>query len=87
MTFTSAGRLLAKLLILLAVARIGLAVYAINATDAGSDMMRYLGPGSTGQIIDEAIYVLIFAICLGVLTDISRAVQRQLDALIYEDDE
>lgn len=76
MTFTSAGRFIAKSALVLAVLRIAIAVYVTIATDPGSVYARYLGPGSTGQVIDEAIYVIVFAICLGVLTDISRAVQR-----------
>jgi len=76
MTFTSAGRFIAKSALVLAVLRIAIAVYVTIAADPGSAFARYLGAGSTGQVIDEAIYVIVFAICLGVLTDISRAVQR-----------
>ena len=76
MTFTAAGRFIAKLAIILAVLRIAIAVFVTLTEDPGSAAARYLGPGSTGQVIDEAIYVIVFAICLGVLTDISRALQR-----------
>ena len=76
MTFTSTGRFIAKLAIVLAVLRIAIAAYVTTTSDPSSAAARYLGAGSTGQVIDEAIYVIIFAICLGVLTDISRAVQR-----------
>jgi len=76
MTFTTAGRFIAKLVIVLAVVRIAIAMIVTMSQEPGSAAVRYLGPGSTGQVIDEAIYAIIFAICLGVLTDISRAVQR-----------
>lgn len=80
MFFTRLGTLVAWLALLLAVARIGVAVFILwgtrDAEVAASWTARYLGTKSTGQAIDQAGTVIAFAIILGILTEISRSVRR-----------
>ncbi|WP_342069688.1 hypothetical protein [Yoonia algicola] len=76
MTFTMVGRFIAKTAIVLAALRIATALLVIFSDDPIVAASSLLGSQTTGEAIDQAVYVVIFAICLGVLTDISRAVQR-----------
>lgn len=73
MFFTLAGRVVAWLAITFGLLRITLALFVIQSGDP-SLVPRYLGSGATGQAIDQGLYVLIFGIVVGVLTDISRSV-------------
>jgi hypothetical protein len=73
MFFTRAGRVVAWLAIIFGVLRIALALFVVQSGDP-SLVPRYLGSGTTGQAIDQGLYVLIFGIVVGVLTDISRSV-------------
>ena len=76
MTFTSWGRLVAILAVLLGLLRIGTAVVVLMSDDPQTAARSLLGSSTTGAAIDQALYVIIFGICLGVLTDISRALQK-----------
>jgi len=76
MFFTKAGRVVAWLTIILGGMRIALALLVLQTGDP-SLVPRYLGSGTTGQAIDQGLYVLIFGIVVGVLTDISRSVSRE----------
>lgn len=73
MFFTSAGRVIAWLAILSGGTRVAIALFVIQAGDPDF-MPRYLGSGTTGQAIDQGLYILIFGIAIGILTDISRSV-------------
>ena len=74
MFFTSAGRFIAWLAIMFGAARIALALFVIQMGDPDL-VSRYIGSGATGQAIDQGLYILIFGIVIGVLTDISRSVR------------
>jgi len=73
MFFTRAGRIVAWLAIIFGAFRIALALFVVQSGDP-SLVPRYLGSGTTAQAIDQAFYVLIFGIVVGVLTDISLSV-------------
>ncbi|WP_145693588.1 hypothetical protein [Gemmobacter caeni] len=45
----------------------------------GAAAARYLGSSSPGEAIDQGLYTMIFAISLGILTEISRAVARRTE--------
>jgi hypothetical protein len=79
MIFTKLGALAAWLALLMAVGRIGIAVYIItsipNAEEARAWSGRYLGQ-SPAQAIDQASIVVACAIALGILVEISRSVRR-----------
>ena len=72
MFFTKAGRVVAWLALIFGGARIAIALIVVQSGDP-SLAPRYLGSGTTGQAIDQGLYVLIFGIVIGVLTDISRS--------------
>lgn len=72
MTFTKAARILAVLAVVWGILRLSLAILVIMSDDptlAG----RYLGSKTTGQVIDQALYTIVFGILVGVATDISRS--------------
>lgn len=79
MFFTRLGIVASWLALIMAVGRIGVAIYIINgipnAEDARAWTSRYLGM-SPAQAIDQAAVVAAFAIALGILVEISRAVRR-----------
>jgi hypothetical protein len=72
MFFTTVGRVVAWLALIFGTARIAMAVLVVQSGDS-SLVPRYLGSGTTGQAIDQGVYVLIFGIVIGVLTDVSRS--------------
>lgn len=75
MSFTSIGRILAFVLIAFGALRL---IAGITAAVDGTPetAARYLGSATSGQAIDEALWVIGMGIALGVLTDISRAVKK-----------
>ena len=77
MFFTKAGRVIAWLALIFGVARIALGLVVAQSGDP-SLASRYLGSGTSGQAIDQGLYVLIFGIIVGVLTDISRSLAGNL---------
>lgn len=44
----------------------------------GNDAMavEFFGSRTTGQVIDRGLYTMVFGICLGILTEISRSVAK-----------
>lgn len=76
MFFTTVGRVVAWLALFFGAARIALALFVAQSGDP-SLVPRYLGSGTTGQAIDQGLYVLIFGIVIGVLTDVSRSLARK----------
>jgi len=41
---------------------------------------RYLGSHTSGQTIDRGVYAILFAIILGILTEISRSMRASAEA-------
>lgn len=79
MTFTRLGAVVAWLGALMAVARIGISIYALTLADDAAKQFssRYLGTTNIGAALDQAGLVLAFAVALGVLVEISRALNRK----------
>ena len=77
MFFTKTARVLAFIVLILAVMRIGMAVFVGTAMDSDPEAVRhYLGSSrTTGKIIDTATVWLFVAIALGTLAEISKALQ------------
>ena len=77
MFFTWFGTIVAWLALAFGGMRVGLGFYvASNLENPSFDASRYLS-GTSGQAIDQGIYVILFAIALGTLTEISRSVRAR----------
>ena len=80
MVFTRIGYIAAWLAFIMALGRIGIAVYILfgisDAEQARAWAARYLAQ-SPGQAIDQAAMVATCAIALGILVEISRAVRAR----------
>ena len=76
MFFTKIGRIAAWLAFIGGVLRIGMGVLLAQSTahDPAAAARRYLGTQTTGEAIDQGLVVLVIAIALGILTEISRSV-------------
>ena len=79
MIFTRIGTVVAWLAMLMAAGRFALAIYALTLpSDAASQISsRYLGTANPALVLDQAAVVFAFALALGVLVEISRAVGRK----------
>ncbi|AXI53248.1 hypothetical protein SuNHUV7_10710 (plasmid) [Pseudoseohaeicola sp. NH-UV-7] len=78
--FTKLGRILAVMAVLWGVMRIAMAVAVLMSDDPSWATVRYLGTKTTGQVIDQGLYTIIFGILVGVLTDISKSLFSIRDA-------
>lgn len=76
MLFTRLGAVVAWLALSLAAFRSGLAIYGIQSAEAALLASRYLGTQQFGSVLDQAAVVAAFAIALGILAEISRALRR-----------
>jgi hypothetical protein len=73
--FTKLARILATLALALGVMRLGIGVYVASiepkeARDAAT--ASYIGRKTSGEAIDQGIYVILFAVGLGAITEIGR---------------
>jgi hypothetical protein len=76
MAFTILGRIVAVLAFAFGVLTIFMG-YQLATSDLPDEQLRlYLGNKTTGQAIDRGVLYIIFAIVLGVLTDISKSVAQ-----------
>lgn len=85
MVFTRLGRILAVLAILFGVLRITMALVALNSDNPAAVARYLLGSKSTGHYIDQGIYMIVFGILVGVLTDISRSLLSFREAKLQTD--
>lgn len=77
MFFTRLATIAAWLAFSTAAFRISLAVYGLTGTEeAAFFATRYLGTKNFGPALDQAAVMAAFAIGLGVLAEISRALRR-----------
>ena len=78
MIFTRLGTVVAWLALLAAAGRFAIGVYALSlpADSARQVSARYLGTTNTAAALDQAGVVFAFAVALGVLVEISRALRR-----------
>lgn len=74
MFFTSIGRVVAYLMVVLGALRVLMGVMVASTGDVES--ARYLGSATTGEAIDRGLIAIGLGISLGVFTDISRSVRR-----------
>ncbi len=76
MVFTTLGRVVAILAFVFGLIGVlmGLAVPTGNLVEP--EPGYYLGTRTSGEAIDRGIYKILFAIILGVLTDISRSLAK-----------
>lgn len=79
MIFTRLGTIAAWLGMVMAAGRFAIAVYALTLpSEAASQISsRYLGTANPALVLDQAAVVFAFALALGVLVEISRAVSRK----------
>lgn len=82
MLFTFLGRILAWLAVVLGSFRIGMGFFVASFYDDPEQytfaVKRYLGSvSSSGEAINQGIYVIVIGIALGVLTDISSSVSKR----------
>lgn len=80
MIFTRLGTVVAWIAMLMAVARFAIAVYALTLPSEAANQIssRYLGTTNLAAVLDQAAVVFAFALALGVLVEISRAVRRRV---------
>jgi hypothetical protein len=76
MFYTTLGRIVAGLSFGLGILGIVMGLTIATGVVVEPSPGAYVGAKTTGQWIDRGIYMLVFAIILGVLTDISRSVAQ-----------
>ena len=81
MIFTWAARIVAILLFVLGAAGIALGFSVGSGFIEEAEVVRYLGPKTTGEAIDSGVFYLFLGICLGLVTDISRSLVRLTDSV------
>ena len=80
MFFTKLGRVLAWAMFVFGVFKValGFAIASIDdAQEKASAIARYLGSGTTGHAIDQGQLGIFAAIALGILAEISIAINRK----------
>jgi hypothetical protein len=76
MIFTRLGMGAAWLALVFGVMRIGVGPFVASSDNPEALAPRYLGSSTSGQAIDHGIYVILFAVALGTLVEISRSLRR-----------
>lgn len=78
MIFTRVGVVIAWLALVLGVSRFAMAtLVAFKLYPAGFEASRYLGSATPGEATNQGIIVILVAVALGILTEISRSVRRK----------
>lgn len=80
--FSNISRILATLAFIIGLFRLGLG-FAIATEVIGpyeQALARYTGASSSGAVIDQSIYVIVFALALGTLAEIGRSVRKLSEA-------
>ena len=77
MFYTKIGRGIAILAIIFGVLRVALGFAIATGVMIEPTPGRYLGTSSSGEAIDQGLYVVLFGIILGILTDISRSLAKR----------
>ena len=76
MFFTRVGRIIAYLALVLGVLRTAMGFVGASTSDYQAFAQRYLGTETTGEAINQGMIMILIAVVVGVLTDISRSVER-----------
>lgn len=74
MLFTRVGRIIAWLVLIFALFRIGTGAVVLTGYLVELEPGRFLGYGTPAEAIDEGLFGLAFAFILGVLTEISSSI-------------
>lgn len=76
MFYTKMGRIAVDIAFALGLLRIAMGLAVATGTIVEPDPGHYLGNNTSGEAIDQGIHYVLFAIILGVITDISRSVAK-----------
>lgn len=76
MLFTTMGRIIAGLAFILGLLRLATGLAVATGAVVEPQPGAYLGTRTSGEVIDQGIYTMLFAIILGVATVISRSVSK-----------
>lgn len=74
--FTRLGAVLAWVALVLGAMRLGPGLVVAWNDPPPASVVRLLGSGTSGHAIDQGIMMILFAVGLGMLTEISRSVRR-----------
>ena len=79
MTFTHLGRFVALLALVIGIWYVAMGLMIATGALAPEQwaLARYFGKKTTGAVIDRGVYVILFSIALGTLTEISYSVRAQ----------
>ena len=76
MFYTNLGRVAASIVFVLGLMGIAMGLGVATGGIVEPSPGYYLGNKTSGEAIDKGIYYVLFAIILGVITDISRSVAK-----------
>ena len=76
MFFTSVARLMAWIITLLGAFGIAIGIFGMTFEDKNRFAADYMGADGFGVEFDQRIFMFLFGIVLGVLTDISRSIRN-----------
>jgi hypothetical protein len=80
MFFTRVGVVVAWLALLLGASRFAMGMLvAFKLYPAEFEASRYLGSTTPGEAVNQGLLVLLIAIALGILTEISRSLRKNAD--------
>jgi len=78
MFFTRLGTILAWLALFFGALRVALGIVIASTAEGVGPVFspRYLGSKSTGEAIDQGLMMVVFAVSLGIIVEISRSLRR-----------
>lgn len=76
MFYTRLGSLFAGIALVLGLLRFAMGFAVATGTIVEPEPGHYLGFATSGHAIDQGIYTMIVAVCLGVITEISRSLKH-----------
>ena len=83
MSFTGAAGWIAALAVVLGGLRLVTAIFVLFTEDPSEAARMVLGSRTTGQAIDQGLFMIVVGVCIGVLTEISERlgafVERNVD--------
>lgn len=82
MMYTKIASVIAGIVLLVGILSLLTGSFIATSDMTEVEAVRYLGNKTTGQMIDRGIYTIIFAVALGVLTEISKSLFNQSSSAI-----
>jgi hypothetical protein len=76
MPYTKSGRVVAGILLVIGISSVAIGLGVAAGIIVEPEPGRYLVSKTSGEAIDRGLYYVFIAICLGVLTDISKSVTK-----------